>query len=47
MWITVDWGDKSGEVVWYIEDMKDVWSHIYAAPGQATNAVMFFCKIVL
>ena len=45
MWITVDWGDKSGEVVWYIEDMKDVWSHIYAAPGQATNAVLFFVVV--
>ena len=46
MWITVDWGDKSGEVVWYIEDMKDVWSHIYAAPGQATtNAVRLACSL--
>ena len=39
MWITVDWGDMSGEVVWYIEDVKDVWSHVYAAPGSYSITV--------
>ena len=46
MWIIVDWGDKSGEVIWYIEDMKDVWSHVYAAQGLTTNARFIFILFV-
>ena len=47
MWITVDWGDMSGEVVWYIEDVKDVWSHVYAAPGSYSITVRSRVKLYL